>query len=243
MRKQLLLFFCAAWLNAANAADLVGFTEEFAPFNYTENGQNKGLANEILDRMTAKTGLTVERKVYPWLRAVEGVQGLENSLLFTTVRTPERENKFLWVGPFDDCEIWLIKLNSRKDVSAANIEQAKSYRVGAPRGSAGHGLLLSKGFQEGQLDLSLDEARNIRKLYAGRFDYSVGLIVPHYASAKKLSLPVEQLEPVLRLEKGLGCYFAFNPKVDPKLFQRFSDAFSAMKKSGELEKIRNSFLK
>nr|WP_314900381.1 transporter substrate-binding domain-containing protein [uncultured Deefgea sp.] len=242
MRYKMLLVACAAVVNCAQAADLVGFTEEFAPFNYTENGQNKGLANEIIDRITAKTGLRVERKVFPWLRAIEGSQALDNSLLFTTVRTPERESKFLWVGPFDDCEIWLIKLKSRKDVVASNLEQAKQYRVGAPRGSAGNSLLLSKGFKEDKLDLSLDEERNIRKLYAGRFDYSVGMIVPHYAVAKKLKLPVADLEPVIRLEKGLGCYFAFNPKVEPKLFQRFSDAFSDLEKSGELEKIRDAFL-
>lgn len=237
--KLVMLFFVTSM---AHASDLVGITEEFAPFNFTENGQHKGLANEIIDRISSKTGLKIERKVYPWLRAVEANQALENSLLYTTVRTPERESKFLWVGPFDDCEIWLIKLKSRKDVMASNIEQAKQYRVGAPRGSAGNGLLLSKGFKEDKLDLSLDEDRNTRKLFAGRFDYSVGMIVSHYASAKKLKLPVDDLEPVIRLEKGLGCYFAFNTKVDPKLFRRFADAFTELEKSGELEKIRNAFL-
>lgn len=242
MRHSIMICIFFMGLGTAQATDLTGFTEEFSPFNYTENGQHKGLANEIIDRISSKTGLRVARKVYPWLRAVEANQAVDNSLLFTTVRTPERETKFLWVGPYDECEIWLIKLKSRKDVVASNIEQAKQYQVGAPRGSAGNSLLLSKGFKENKLDLSLDEERNIRKLYAGRFDFSVGLIVPHYASAKKLKLPVEDLDPVIRLEKGLGCYFAFNPKVDPALFRRFSDAFNELDKSGELEKIRNAFL-
>ena len=71
--KLIMLFFVAS---TAQASDLVGFTEEFAPFNYTENGQHKGLANEIIDRISNKTGLKIERKVYPWLRAVEGNQTL-----------------------------------------------------------------------------------------------------------------------------------------------------------------------
>jgi polar amino acid transport system substrate-binding protein len=102
--------------------------------------------------------------------------------------------------------------------------------------------LLSKGFAEDKLDLSLDEERNIRKLYAARFDYSVGMIIPHYANAKNLNLPVSELEATMRLEKGLGCYFAFNPKVDPQLFQRFSDAFTELEKSGELKKMRDAYL-
>lgn len=226
----------------AQAADLIGFTEEFAPFNYTENGKNLGLANQIIDQIVARSGLSMTRKSYPWLRAVEGNQATPNSLLFTTVRTPDRENKYLWVGPYDLCEIWLIKLKNRKDVQASTLAEAKRYRVGAPRGSAGHSILLSKGFPEDKLDISLDEERNIRKLYAGRFDYSVGMIIPHYANAKHLGLPVLELEAILRLEKGLGCYFAFNPKVDPKLFQRFADAFSELEKSGELKKIRDAYL-
>lgn len=242
MWRKLGLATAFALFSVANAADLIGFTEEFAPFNYTQNGKDQGLANQIIDKIIARSGLTITRKTYPWLRAVEGNQATANSLLFTTVRTPDRETKYLWVGPYDLCEVWLIKLKKRKDVRATTLDEAKQYRVGAPRGSAGHSILLSKGFPEDKLDLSLDEERNIRKLYAERFDYSVGMIIPHSANAKKLGLAVTELEASLKLEKGLGCYFAFNPKVEPKLFQRFTDAFAELEKSGELKKIRDAYL-
>ena len=227
---------------SVDAADLHGYTEEFEPFNFTQDGQAVGLANEILNRVISRAKLDIERSSLPWLRAVQMNESENNSFLYSTVRTPDRELKYLWVGPFDQCEVWLIKLKKRQDIALKSFEDSKKYLVGGPRGSAGQAMMLGKGFPSERLDISLDEERNVRKLYAGRFDLSVGMLIPHHYSAKKIGLDEQQLAPAFLLEKGLGCYFAFNRGVDPILFQRFQAAYAELERSGEIKKIRERYL-
>ncbi len=228
---------------SVNAADLTGFTEEFVPFNFMQSGEHKGLANDILTRIAANSGLQIARRSLPWLRAMEANDVMSNSVLYTTVRTADRESKYLWVGPYDECDVWLIKLKSRRDLHISTKEEAKKYRVGAPYGAAGGSILLRAGFPSTHLDLSSNEEQNVRKLYAERFEFSVGMLISHYAMARKNNLDPSQLEPAFILEKGLGCYFAFNRKVDPKVFQRFSAAFTELSRSGELKKLRTPYFK
>ena len=60
----------------------------------------------------------------------------------------------------------------------------------------------------------------------------------HAFTANKMNLDATQLEVAYVLEKGFGCYFAFNPKVDHQLFERFQTEFIEMQKSGRLEALR-----
>jgi polar amino acid transport system substrate-binding protein len=227
----------------AHAETLYGYTEEFAPYNYMAGTQHKGLANQIIDRIIEQSGLSIQRESLPWLRALQEVNQKENSLLYSTVRTPQRENQYLWVGPYDDCNVSFIKLKSRSDIQLNSVKDAEKYFSGAVRGTATLQILQNQNFNLNRVDISSpEEARTVKMLYAKRFDLSIGLLIPHIYSAKKLGLDASQLTVAYPLLKGSGCYFAFNPKVNSAQFQRFRDAFALLKNSGELELIRRQYL-
>ncbi|WP_028455679.1 substrate-binding periplasmic protein [Chitinilyticum litopenaei] len=224
------------------AADLQAFTEEFPPFNHVENGRHRGLANEILERIMQRSGLAINRESLPWARAVQKNEQTANSILYTTVRTAARDPNYRWVGPYDSCDIVLLKLKSRSDVHASNLAEARQYTIGAMRGGAGFQLLEEAGVPPENMMISRNEANSVRMLYAERFELSAGLVIPHRYIAKQLGLDPAQLVPAFTLQKGDGCYFAFNRKVDPQLFARFERAFQALQNSGELAQLQQRYL-
>ncbi|WP_051279773.1 substrate-binding periplasmic protein [Chitinilyticum aquatile] len=223
------------------ASNLQAFTEEFPPFNYMLRGQHRGLANEILDAVIARSGLQIERQSYPWTRSVYMTGETPDSLLYTIVRTPEREKLYRWVGPFDDCDVQLIRLRHRKDVHVASLDDARHYRIGAARNSAGTQILQAKGFPVQQIDTSASEEKSVRMLYAERFELSVGLLIAHRFEAKRQGLDPDAMEVLYTLQKGSGCYFAFNTRVNEQFFTRFEKAFEELKHSGELQRIRERY--
>ncbi|QLI80459.1 transporter substrate-binding domain-containing protein [Chitinibacter fontanus] len=243
MRFTALLLAMSLGTIPAWANNLAAYTEEFAPYNYTEGQNFKGLANQIIDRIVEQTGLSIKRESLPWLRAIQANQGNPDSLIYTIVRTPQRETQYLWVGPYDDCDIVFLKLKNRTDIQLNSIKDAERYYSGAARGAAAAQILQGMGYNMSRLDISSpEEIRTVKMLYAKRFDLSAGMLIPHVYSARQLKLDASQLTPAFTIVKGGGCYFGFNPKVNPETFNRFKEAFQHLKTTGELDKIRKQYL-
>jgi len=77
-------------------------TEQYPPFNYIEDGELQGLSYELLALMLAdldQTELLDSIQLVPWSRGYQLVQHQPNTLLFSMVRTEQRENLVAWVGP------------------------------------------------------------------------------------------------------------------------------------------------
>ena len=71
----LVLFFVlfACVVSAQTLNDLTWMTEEYAPYNFTENGQLKGVAVDVLLEVWKRVGIQKTAKdisVYPWARGV-----------------------------------------------------------------------------------------------------------------------------------------------------------------------------
>ncbi len=233
------------WLGvaAAQASTLKAYTEEFAPFNYTRNGQHLGLANQILERVAQESGIRIERFSLPWLRAVQANQQEPDSIIYTMVRTPARDKQYVWVGPYDDCDLVMMRLKPRTDIVIQNLKDAERYVLGAPRGAAGIQTLQNAGFNMKRVDTtSAEENRTVKMLFAQRFDLSVGLLIPHIFSARELGLDASQIVPAFTLAKGYGCYFAFNPMANPNLVSQFRAAYQRLQERGEIERIRQQYL-
>jgi len=81
---------------------LTVLTEQYPPFNYMENGALKGLSYDLLALMLAdldQPELLERIELVPWARGYQMVQYQPNTLLFSMVRTEQRENLVSWVGP------------------------------------------------------------------------------------------------------------------------------------------------
>ncbi|HBB93152.1 MAG TPA: hypothetical protein DC042_15915 [Bacteroidales bacterium] len=78
------------------------FTEEYAPWNYSENGQLQGVSVDLLEGIFNGLDLPIDRSVVQvsdWVPAYEATLKEPGHMLFTTAKTPERNDLFKWVGP------------------------------------------------------------------------------------------------------------------------------------------------
>ncbi|SMC29433.1 extracellular solute-binding protein, family 3 [Andreprevotia lacus DSM 23236] len=227
----------------ARAADLRAYTEEFAPFNYTEQGQPRGLSVHLLDEIAKRAGLSIDTRFMPWQRAVNSNADDTNSILFTTVRTVQREALYRWVGPIDDCDVVLIKLARNRRIQIDKPADMARYTVGVPSVGADQDILHNLGYPMRTVTGVPANGSIVRMLYAGRFELVSGVLLSYAWQARQLGLPAEQLQVAWPIQRNRGCYYAFNPQVDPALFQRFDAAFKALAQEGKLKALREQIIK
>ncbi|WP_373973795.1 transporter substrate-binding domain-containing protein [Chitinibacter sp. SCUT-21] len=225
------------------AEDLRAYTERFPPFNYQQDdGEPTGLAYEVMMLTAAKAKLKINTEFLPWPRAVKLNAEDANSILFTTVRTPPRETSYMWVGPFDPCDISLLKLNRRNDIQLKQISDAFRFNIGLPAFGADIETLTRLGFPAERLQKIPPSGNLAKMLFAQRFDMISGIQLSYAYEARMLGFSGSEITPAIQLKPGLGCYFAFNPKVDPNLYQRFSRAFQELVQDGSIQKLKAKYL-
>ncbi|WP_028454498.1 substrate-binding periplasmic protein [Chitinilyticum litopenaei] len=230
------------WLGPTQAAELRAYTEEFPPFNYRDGERISGYAHELLLRIAREAGISVDVILQPWPRALQSNERDANSLLFTTVRTPQREQKYRWVGPLDSCDIELLKLAGRRDIRIVSLTDLHQYSIGLPAEGADREVLQPLNLAPDKLIRVPSSGSMVRMFYAGRFDLVSGIRLSYAYQARRLGLPAEQVESAWLLKKGYGCYYAFNPAVDDALYQRFAAAFATLLQNGEVARLRDSYL-
>ncbi len=225
-------------MQGAWSGDLLGVTEDVPPFSYLEGGRYLGLANEVLDRVAAQSGLHVQRSIQPFARGLKTLDEVPNSFLYVVIRTPAREPHYRWVGPLDDCDVVVLTLRSSGLDFSPTTPDARALRVGVVKGSPAGKMVREAGMPERSVYQTPGSETSTRMLFAGHLDMIAGLSLPYQHQAARLGLDASQMMVAHMLQKGYGCYFAFNPKVDPVLFKRFAEAFETLRSSGELKALR-----
>ncbi|MDQ0454509.1 substrate-binding periplasmic protein [Rhizobium paknamense] len=152
----------------ASAEDALKFTtEDYPPYNFTENGTYKGVGYEqvVMMMQGISTSYTVE--MMPWARAYALAETDPMTCVFTTAHIPEREGLFKWVEPLAvDRNIVVSRADAALRVK--NIEEARSYSVGTQRDDYTQALLERNGFTK--IDLAANLDLTIKKLESGRID-------------------------------------------------------------------------
>lgn len=85
----------------------VGVTEEFPPYNYTKNDVATGYATELVKLIISEVGDHISVQVLPWSRAMLLAGNEPNTLIFSMLRTENRENRYRWIGQIDNLSIYL----------------------------------------------------------------------------------------------------------------------------------------
>ncbi len=215
---------------AQNFDNLKIFTEEYPPYNYMEGGKVSGIATEvvveILDRLGSKLGRE-DIQLVPWARAYSEVLNSRNAVIYSIVRSKERENLFKWVCPVDCCTIGVIA-RKREHVVIKKPEDFEKYRIGVVREDIGH-QMMKKLVEEKDLDIANSSESNLRKLKEGRIDlfvYDVR-VIDHILS--RLELDPEMYEIVYEID-SLSLCIAFNKDADDTLVQAFQEALDQILK-------------
>ena len=207
-------------------------TEELAPFSMQENGLVTGLSTELLKAAFARAGLPVEMRLYPWLRAYQSALEKANGCVYSTIRTPEREAQFKWVGPVvrDD---WVIFLPAGSPIRIGSLEDLKRYKTASTPGDALAAFLTENGVEVGYTPTN----GQIQMLTSGRIDF--------WATTRARGVYLARLHGVklkaaLTLRKA-DMFLACNRQFPDSVIDSLNQAVHALESDGTAERLAGAY--
>lgn len=241
----LIMLLSTTSLRAQTLDDLILITEEYPPFNFTEEGTTQGIATDLLIEMLKQIGAGQTREdigLLPWARGYSIALSTEDVLLFSTTRTAAREDLFKWVGPIIRSKIVLFARKDRK-INLSNIEDInqKKLRVGVVLNDVGEQILLKLGVKRKQIYRYNKGVHLVDMLQKGRIDLlAYGKLATRW-NLKSLGFDPNDFETIHALQQA-EYYYALNRKIDDRIVTQLQSALDQLKKSGALDRIVKRYL-
>lgn len=221
-------------------------TEEFPPYNLTENGRITGLSTEVVEAVLKEVGVAAPIQSMPWARAYDIALNGENVLIYSITRTAMREKLFKWVGVVAPSD-WYLFSRADHPVTLGKLDDAKAFQTATVNEDAGEQYLVSKGFALGRnLQSSNKYEFNYEKLRRGRVELWVANdLVAHHLARRAGDDPAKTLVRSLHLPDlggNDGLYMAFSLKTPDAVVERFRKGLEAVKKSGRYDALNKKWL-
>lgn len=141
-------------------------TEIMDPFQVMERGKLKGSNVDFVRKVFSSAKIDLPRiDVYPWPRAFESAQQPGNRFIFPMVRTPEREDRFNWVGKIAESEFFLYGLKSDQSIGIGKLADAKQFKIALMKNDVAYNYFKRNGFNDGEHLLVMSERETIEKLF------------------------------------------------------------------------------
>jgi ABC-type amino acid transport substrate-binding protein len=206
--------------------------EDFPPYNYVdENGVVTGQSTGIVRAIMSQIGENTSIEVMPWERAYELLQKEPGVALYSTARTPDRENMFLWVGPLVNYEKYLyarkgsgIKINSLADVK--NVKA-----IAGVKNEAGMQGIIDQG---GKVIYVATGYEALKKVMDGSADICLAPGADLSVAAKKAGVNLDEIEPIFLLHE-YDFYIAFNKNTPPAIVKQWQQALDSLKQEDKLK--------
>lgn len=227
----------------AFAQKLTIYTEEVAPYNFTEGNKIVGVSTEVVEAVMNKAGLDHEMVSYPWARTYKLAAERPNSLIFSISRRPKRETTFKWIGVIVPSRHSVFALKSRIDIKIENIDDLKKYTIGTTLDDARETYLLENGFKISDLQRVAGKTANLQnyqKLKLGRIDlWPMSEAIAYYIVRKSGDDPDRQIRKVFLFEemsKG-GYYIASSLQTSDDIVKTIRETLEKFKKTTEYQQI------
>ncbi len=233
------LFCMAAMVSSASAESFSIMTEEYPPFNYTENGKLTGLSSEVMAVLVKRLGHPDNTKVLPWSRAYNLIQNKDGMILFSMTRTEARESLFKWVGPVASNQ-WVFFAKKGSGVQINSLDDARKVKkIGTYKDDAAELFLKEQGFTN--TESVVDDLSNVKKLAAGRIDlWIVGHLQGLY-KAKTVAGDTSAFEKVFDV-KDTQLYIAFSKNTRDAVIEKWQAELDKMKTDGTYDAILKKYM-
>jgi polar amino acid transport system substrate-binding protein len=232
-------------LTAVSGDSIKILTEEFPPYNFTENGRITGFSTEVVEAVLKEIRVQGDFQSMPWARAYETAQTSENTLIYSIGRTKEREKLFKWVGVVAPADFYLFSLQG-KNLKLDQLDEAKKYQTGTVNEDVGEQFLVVNGFVKGKnLQSSVKYEFNYEKLKLGRVDlWIIPELVAYYLARQAGDDPAKVLVKAHHIADlgSDGYYMAFGIKTPDALVDRFRNGLETIKKNGTFDALKRKWL-
>lgn len=216
-------------------------TEEYPPYNYSENGNVLGFCTDVVKEVLKRADLDYSIRSHPWSKSYEMAQSQPNVLIYSIGRNVERERLFKWVDVIARTEVYFFKLKSRVDIKIKRFDDIKKYRIGAVRDDFRAQWLIKQGMAN-QSTLVPDDSHNMRNLFDRKIDlFPIGELVA-YNIAHREGRAFNDLEKSMYIkDMSADLYMAFSRQTPDVVVEKCKKALFSIKKDGTYEEIKSKY--
>ncbi|BBW93563.1 amino acid ABC transporter substrate-binding protein [Pseudoalteromonas sp. PS1M3] len=222
------VFLLCVLCSTVKAHEINIVTEVFPDFQYIDaNNKLAGRSVEKVKNALDKTDINYSLSANNWTVSYNAALRDKNTCIFSIVRLPQREDKFVWVSKLEPFESAIFALKSR-GIKLNTLNDAKRYKIAVLKDNFSHHYLRERGFNENRHLLLIDNLDKIDKLISTRreiLDFVV-LSKKQFNYRLKTEPKLNLLEPVFDLNTTQApLYFACNANMDPQIIKKLAHAF------------------
>ncbi|GMT49987.1 MAG: hypothetical protein IEMM0008_1526 [bacterium] len=213
-------------------------TEEFPPYNYTENGKITGISTEIMREILKRLKYPDNIEIISWTDGYNLILNNDNMILFSTTKSSQRKKLFKWVGPLvPNNVVFFARKGSGMPVNS--LDDAKNIKkIGVYKDDFGEQLLKGKGFTN--LDSVIDNKENVQKLVDGKIDlWAINELTGKYL-AQQVGL-ADKIENVFLVNEA-EMYIAFSKNTPDSIIKKWQKVLDIMQKDGSYARIFGQWL-
>ena len=227
----------SAWNPASGLSSLKFYTEDYYPFNYRENNTVKGISFDILGEVFRCQDMNLsddQVTIGSWEDGYRKTINQSGTAIFSTARSPEREDLFLWAGPiFNESNVIFSKGTDTPVVSRS--EDLSKQRIGAITDDIAALDLIRMGYQD--IFYATDAKTLIHALENGSIDGWAYAEHPGRELIIRFATDPATIQPVYTL-KSHDYYYAFNRNTPLPLVQAFQRALDQVRIEKDLNGIK-----
>jgi polar amino acid transport system substrate-binding protein len=213
------------YIPSIGLANLNYLTEDWAPFNFVENGTAAGVSVDILEEVFRNLGVNRTRAnvgVVPLADAFQQAQGDNGTVVFSIVRSPSRESLYKWAGPFTKSS-FVIYAKLSRNITIGGPQDLNEYVIGAVESTIENQLLIDQGVSPGHIVNGALPSDLLHLLSSGGIDlWATGDLTGH-SEMVKAGLDPEEYGIVYVLSEN-DFYFIFSRDVPDTLVSSFQNA-------------------
>ncbi len=230
----LLLSTVLCWGLTGMAAPLRLLTEDAPPMSFLREGRVEGMSVEVVRELARRLGEEIEIELVPWTRAYLLAQQQADTAVFSTVRTPEREALFRWVGP-------LVRGQTRfYSLKSSNLQEAtRAGWIAVPREWYTYQTLKAHGLNNVYGTSGSRQMINLLKHGRASLIATEDITLAQELAAGGLAL--DQVQAHYSFMSS-DYYIAFSVQTDPGRVRRWQAMLEAMRADGSLKRIVQRWL-
>lgn len=239
MKIVFLLFLILTLSVILFAKEMVFFTQDFAPFSYSENSEVKGPAVDIINKVCGELSIEAKFGIFPWKRAIESAKKGDANALFVLGWNKPRTEWLYFSHPIIKTEYGVfVHKDNAMDYSKPSDLNGYTVSVYGPSNTSRN---LEKIAEESTLkiDMTPDDVAAFRKVDHKRVSGAFSNKDVGWALINDLDLKnIRYAGAYKNLNYYIGFLKDYNKKEDVDLFNA---KLKELTDSGEIQKILDKY--
>jgi len=238
--------FSCILASSLSARTLNLVTLEYPPYEYTQNGEIKGMAVDIVKVIFKEMNQPITIEVLPWARAIKYIKDGQRDAIFTAFKNPKRETFADYSSSTLMAQVVSLFVKKGSKIKyEGNLNELSTYSIGVVR-KVSYGKLLDEAITNNvfkRVDSVNDGTQNFKRLLKGRID----MVASNKYGGLHILKQLKQSDEVKELPKQLqavASYIAFSKKQNlTDIRDEFDVILNRLKKDGTYSKILKSYFK